>query len=98
MLIAVARKQGMISREGKAATTKSDNSYIFKYLNEGYTFLRTNERISADLILLTDSTHLLVFDRDSKKIVWKLELFGFGDQREDKHLPFLYKAAWIRTK
>ena len=97
-LIAVARKQGLISREGKATTTKSDNSYIFKYLNEGYTFLRTNERISANLILLTDSRHLLIFDRDSKKIVWKLKLLGFGDQREDKHLPFLYKAAWIGTK
>ena len=91
-LIAVAKSKDDIKRR-KATTTKSDNSYIFKYQNEGYTFLRTNERISANLILLTDSTHLLVFDRDSKKIVWKLELLGFGDQREEKHLPFVYKAA-----
>ena len=97
-LIAVARKQGMISREGKATTTKEDNSYIFKYQNEGYTFLRTNERISADLILLTDSTHLLVFDRGSKKLVWKMKLNGFGDQKKNKDRPFLYKAAWIGKK
>ena len=95
-LIAIARKRGMISRDGKLTTTKEDNSYIFKYQNQGYTFLRTNERISADLILLTDSTHLLVFDQNSQKIVWKLALSGFGDQRDDKHLPYLYKAAWTQ--
>jgi len=95
-LIAIARKQGIISREEMATTTKEDNSYIFKYQNQGYTFLRTNERISADLILLTDSTHLLVFDRDTEKIVWKLALSGFGDQRKAKFLPYLYKAAWVQ--
>ena len=95
-LIAIARKRGIISREEMATTTKEDNSYIFKYQNQGYTFLRTNERISADLILLTDSTHLLVFDRDTEKIVWKLALSGFGDQRKAKHLPYLYKAAWVQ--
>jgi len=95
-LIAIARKRGIISREEMATTTKEDNSYIFKYQNQGYTFLRTNERISADLILLTDSTHLLVFDRDTEKIVWKLALSGFGDQKKAKHLPYLYKAAWVQ--
>ena len=95
-LIAIARKRGIISREEVATTTKEDNSYIFKYQNQGYTFLRTNERISADLILLTDSTHLLVFDRDTEKIVWKLALSGFGDQRKAKFLPYLYKAAWVQ--
>jgi len=95
-LIAIARKQGIISREEMATSTKEDNSYIFKYQNQGYTFLRTNERISADLILLTDSTHLLVFDRDTEKIVWKLALSGFGDQRKAKFLPYLYKAAWVQ--
>ena len=95
-LIAIARKRGIISREETATTTKEDNSYIFKYQNQGYTFLRTNERISADLILLTDSTHLLVFDRDTEKIVWKLALSGFGDQKKAKHLPYLYKAAWVQ--
>ena len=95
-LIAIARKRGIISREEMATTTKEDNSYIFKYQNQGYTFLRTNERISADLILLTDSTHLLVFDRDTEKIVWKLALSGFGDQKKAKYLPFLYKAAWVQ--
>ena len=97
-LIAIARKQGLISRERKPTSTKEDNSYIFRYRNQGYTFLRTNERISDDLILLTDSKHLLMFDQNSKEIVWKLELSGFGDQREEKHLPFVFKAAWIRTK
>lgn len=95
-LIAIARMRGIISREEMATSTKEDNSYIFKYQNQGYTFLRTNERISADLILLTDSTHLLVFDRDTEKIVWKLALSGFGDQRKAKHLPYLYKAAWVQ--
>ena len=95
-LIAIARKRGIISREEMATSTKEDNSYIFKYQNQGYTFLRTNERISADLILLTDSTHLLVFDRDTEKIVWKLALSGFGDQKKAKHLPYLYKAAWVQ--
>ena len=95
-LIAIARKRGIISREEMATTTKEDNSYIFKYQNQGYTFLRTNERISADLILLTDSSHLLVFDRDTEKIVWKLALSGFGDQRKAKHLSYLYKAAWVQ--
>ena len=97
-LIAIGRKQGLISRERRPTSTKEDNSYIFRYRNQGYTFLRTNERISDDLILLTDSKHLLIFDQDSKKIVWKFELSGFGDQREEKHLPFVFKAAWIRTK
>ena len=36
--------------------------------------------------------------KEPKKIVWKLELLGFGDQREAKHLPFVYKASWIKTK
>ena len=97
-LIAIGRKQGLISRERKPTSTKEDNAYIFRYQNQGYTFLRTNERISDDLILLTDSKHLFIFDQNSKKIVWKLKLSGFGDQREEKHLPFVFKAAWIRTK
>ena len=97
-LIAIGRKQGMVSRERKATSTKEDNSYIFRHQRQGYTFLRTNEPISDNLILLTDSKHLLIFNQDSKKIVWKLELSGFGDQREEKQLPFLYKAAWIKQK
>ena len=95
-LVAVARKQGVITRERKSTTAKADNSYIFKYQKQGYTFLRTNERISPHLVLLTDSTHLLIFDRKSEKIVWKLTLEDFGDQREEKHLPFLYKATWVK--
>ena len=97
-LIAIGRKQGLISRERKSTSSNEDNSYVFRYRNQGYTFLRTNERISDDLILLTDSKHLLIFNQNSKEIVWKLELSGFGDQREEKHLPFVFKAAWIRTK
>ena len=97
-LIAIGRKQGLISRERKPTSTKENNSYIFRYRDQGYTFLRTNQPISDSLILLTDSKHLLIFDQDSKKIVWKLKLSGFGDQREEKQLPFLYKAAWIETK
>ena len=97
-LIAIGRKQGLISRERKPTSTRENNFYIFRYRNQGYTFLRTNQPISDSLILLTDSKHLLIFDQDTKKIVWKLKLSGFGDQREEKQLPFLYKAAWIETK
>lgn len=97
-LIAIARRRGIIARDRQKITSREDSSQIFNYQNQGYTFLRTNERISPDLVLLTDSTHLLIFDRKSEKIVWKLKLEGFGDQREEKYLPFLYKAAWVGEK
>ena len=33
-----------------------------------------------------------------KKIIWKIKLDGFGDQKSNKKLPFLYKAAWVNKK
>ncbi|MAI10827.1 MAG: hypothetical protein CBD27_12405 [Rhodospirillaceae bacterium TMED167] len=97
-LVAIARRSALLVRDRKPNTTKGDGSHYFKYSKKGYSFLRTNERISADLILLTDSTHLLVFDRSSKKLVWKMKLNGFGHQKENKNMPFLYKAAWIGAR
>ena len=33
-----------------------------------------------------------------KKIIWKIKLDGFGDQKSNKKLPYLYKAAWVNKK
>ena len=95
-IIAVARRLGLIKRDRPPISSKSNSKYVFKYSGNGYSFLRTNERISDEYILLTDTTHLLVFNLNSEKIVWKLKLNGFGDQKRNKNLPFLYKAAWIQ--
>ena len=70
----------------------------FKYRKKGYSFLRTNELISDGKILLTDSTHLLIFDPSLKELIWKIKLSGFGHQKANKDMPFLYKAAWIGAK
>ena len=99
-LIAIAR-QGLIERERKPSDSKyvfkySDQKNVFKYLDKGYSYLRTNELIPDGNILLTDTRHLLVFNLDSEKIVWKLKLNGFGDQKFNKNLPYLYKAAWTQ--
>ena len=94
-LIAVARRRGLITREREPISSQENSTQIFKYNNHGYSFLRTNEKISDDNLLLTDTMNLLVFNLNSKTIIWIIILHGFGDQREDKSLPFLYKAAWI---
>ena len=98
-LIAISRRQGLVERERKPSDSKyvfkySDQKNVFKYFDKGYAFLRTNELIPDGNILLTDTRNLLVFNRDSEKIVWKLKLNGFGDQKRNKDLPYLYKAAW----
>ena len=97
-LVAIARRKALLMRDRKTFTTKGDGSHYFKYKDKGYSFLRTNEYISANKILLTDTTHLLIFDPSVKKIIWKMKLNGFGDQRKNKDMPFLYKAAWIGAK
>jgi len=93
-LFAVERRLGLIKRDRQPISSRPDSKYVFKYLNYGYSFLRTNELIPDGNILLTDTRNLLVFNRDSEKIVWKLKLNGFGDQKRNKDLPYLYKAAW----
>jgi len=100
-LIAISRRQGLIERERKPSDSKyvfkySDQKNVFKYFDKGYAFLRTNELIPDRNILLTDTSNLLVFNLDSEKIVWKLKLNGFGDQKINKDLPYLYKAAWSK--
>ena len=95
-LFAVERRLGLIKRDRQPISSKSDSKYVFKYLNYGYSFLRTNELIPDGNILLTDTSNLLVFNLDSEKIVWKLKLNGFGDQKINKDLPYLYKAAWSK--
>lgn len=94
-LISVARKQGVVIRDRKPVTAKKDNLNIFKYHKKNYSFLRTNQLISPNKILFTDSTNVMIFDADLKKVIWKLRLNGFGHQREEKHLPFIFKAAWV---
>ena len=93
-LFAVERRLGLIKRDRQPISSRPDSKYVFKYLNYGYSFLRTNELIPDGNILLTDTSNLLVFNLDSEKIVWKLKLNGFGDQKINKDLPYLYKAAW----
>ena len=95
-LFAVERRLGLIKRDRQPISSRSDSKYVFKYLNYGYSFLRTNELIPDGNILLTDTSNLLVFNLDSEKIVWKLKLNGFGDQKINKDLPYLYKAAWSK--
>ena len=95
-LFAVERRLGLIKRDRQPISSKPDSKYVFKYLNYGYSFLRTNELIPDGNILLTDTSNLLVFNLDSEKIVWKLKLNGFGDQKINKDLTFLYKAAWSK--
>ena len=95
-LFAVERRLGLIKRDRQPISSKSDSKYVFKYLNYGYSFLRTNELIPDGNILLTDTSNLLVFNLESEKIVWKLKLNGFGDQKINKDLPYLYKAAWSK--
>jgi hypothetical protein len=95
-LIAVDRRAGLIKRDRQPISSRPDSKYVFKYLNHGYSFLRTNELIPDGNILLTDTSNLLVFNFDSEKIVWKLKLNGFGDQKINKELPFLFKAAWSK--
>ena len=87
---------GLIKRDRQPISSRPDSKYVFKYLNYGYSFLRTNELIPDGNILLTDTSNLLVFNLDSEKIVWKLKLNGFGDQKINKDLPYLYKAAWSK--
>ena len=95
-LFAVERRLGLIKRDRQPISSRPDSKYVFKYLNYGYSFLRTNELIPDGNILLTDTSNLLVFNLDSEKIVWKLKLNGFGDQKINKDLPYLYKAAWSK--
>jgi hypothetical protein len=95
-LIAVARRQGLITRDRQPISSKSNSKYVFKYLADGYRFLRTNESIPDGNILITDTSNLLIFNVNSEKVVWKLKLDGFGDQKRNKDLPFLYKAAWTQ--
>ena len=95
-LFAVERSLGLIKRDRQPISSRPDSKYVFKYLNYGYSFLRTNELIPDGNILLTDTSNLLVFNLDSEKIVWKLKLNGFGDQKINKDLPYLYKAAWSK--
>ena len=97
-LVAIARRSALLVRSPKPNTTKGDGSHYFKYRKKGYSFLRTNELISDGKILLTDSTHLLIFDPSLKELIWKMKLNGFGHQKENKDMPFLYKAAWIGAK
>ena len=94
-IISIGRKQGVVIRDRKPVSSKRDNLNIFKYHKNNYSFLRTNQLISKNRILFTDSNHILIFDNVSRKVIWKLRLDGFGDQREEKHLPFLYKATWV---
>ena len=97
-IIAVARKLGLITRGHQHLSSKKESTILLRYVENGYRFLRTNELISDDNILLTDTTHLLIFNLNMKKIIWKIKLDGFGDQKSNKKLPFLYKAAWVNKK
>jgi len=94
-IISIGRKQGVVIRDRKPVTSKKDSLNIFRYHKKNFSFLRTNQRISQSKILLTDSTHILIFDVNLKKVIWKVSLDGFGDQRKEKHLPFLFKATWV---
>ena len=96
-IIAVARKLGLVTRGHKHLLSKKDSTILFRYDNY-YRFLRTNELISDDNILLTGTKHLLIFNLNLKKIIWKIKLDGFGDQKSNKKLPYLYKAAWVNKK
>ena len=96
-IIAVARKLGLVTRRHKHLLSKKDSTILFRYDNY-YRFLRTNELISDDYILLTGTRHLLIFNLNLKKIIWKIKLDGFGDQKSNKKLPYLYKAAWVNKK
>ena len=80
-----------------AVWAKRDDRNTFKYREFGDSWLRTNEKISDENILLTDSTHLLIFNRVIQQIVLKIDLNGFGAQKRASFykLPFLYKAAWV---
>ena len=97
-LIAVARRLGLITRGREHLSSKKESANVFRYIENGYRFLRTNEHISDDNILLTGTKHLLIFNLKLKKIIWKIKLDGFGDQKRDKKLPFLYKAAWVKIR
>jgi hypothetical protein len=97
-LIAVARRLGLITRGREHLSSKKESANVFRYIENGYRFLRTNEHISDDNILLTGTKHLLIFNLKLKKIIWKIKLDGFGDQKRDKKLPFLYKAAWVKIQ
>ena len=94
-IIAVARRLGLVSRGHKHLSSKKESTILLRYVENGYRFLRTNELISDDNILLTGTRHLLIFNLNLKKIIWKIKLDGFGDQKSNKKLPFLYKAAWV---
>ena len=80
-IIAVARKLGLITRGHQHLSSKKESTILLRYVENGYRFLRTNELISDDNILLTDTTHLLIFNLNMKKIIWKIKLDGFGDQK-----------------
>ncbi len=97
-IIAVARRLGLVSRGHKHLSSKKESTILLRYVENGYRFLRTNELISDDNILLTGTRHLLIFNLNLKKIIWKIKLDGFGDQKSNKKLPFLYKAAWVSKK
>jgi len=97
-IIAVARRLGLVSRGHKHLSSKKESTILLRYVENGYRFLRTNELISDDNILLTGTRHLLIFNLTLKKIIWKIKLDGFGDQKSNKKLPFLYKAAWVSKK
>ncbi len=97
-IIAVARRLGLITRGHKHLSVKKEGTILLRYVENGFRFLRTNELISDDNILLTDTKHLLIFNLNMKKIIWKIKLDGFGDQKSNKKLPFLYKAVWVSKK
>ena len=95
-IIAVDRKRGrgLIKRKRGSVTTAKDNELLLNYRELDLTFLRTNEKISDENILLTDSRSLIIFNVNSKKIVWKLNLDRFEDQKSGNG-RYIYKASWV---